>query len=111
MITYIELWKAKQAWLDLPKEERGNYMTALGPAIQQLIDNGVQIVSWGTNDTSTFSRSDYEYFAVWTFPNTEAAQGFEKMVEGAGWYNYFDQVNAMGSTASPQDVIGKMIEL
>lgn len=111
MITYIELWKAKQTWLDLSKEERSNYLTALGPAIQQLLENGVQIVSWGTNASSTFSRVDYDYFAVWTFPNTEAAQRFEKLVEGAGWYNYFDQVNAMGNAVSPQEVIGKMIEL
>jgi hypothetical protein len=111
MITYIELWKAKQAWLDLTKEERGAYMTALGPAIQQLVDNGVHIVSWGTNEASTFSRADYDYFAVWTFPDKEAVQDFEKLVEGAGWYNYFDQVNGMGNTESPQEVIGKMIEL
>ncbi|MGZ3914987.1 MAG: DUF6616 family protein, partial [Flavisolibacter sp.] len=44
------------------------------------------------------------------FPNREAAQGFEKMVEGAGWYNYFDQVNVMGNAGSPQEVIGQMIE-
>lgn len=111
MITYIELWKAKQSWLDLSKEERGNYMTALGPAIQQLVESGVQIVSWGTNDASTFSKADYDYFAVWTFPHTEAAQNFEKLVEGAGWYQYFDQVNLMGQAGGLQDVIGKMIEL
>jgi hypothetical protein len=50
MITYIELWKAKQAWMDLSTEERGNYMNALGPAIQQLLENGAQIVSWAAND-------------------------------------------------------------
>ena len=110
MITYVELWKAKQAWTDLSKSERGDYMNALGPAIQHLLENGVQIVSWGSNDSSTFSKADYDYFAVWTFPTIESAQEFEKMVEGAGWYNYFDQVNAMGTTSTPQDVIGKMID-
>jgi hypothetical protein len=111
MITYIELWKAKQAWTDLSKEERANYMTALGPAIQQLLENGVQIVSWGTNDASTFSKADYDFFAVWNFTTSEAAQGFEKMVAGAGWYNYFEQVNLMGTAGSPQEVIEKMIAL
>lgn len=111
MITYIELWKAKQDWLDLSQEERGNYMTALGPAIQQLTENGVQILSWGKNEASTFARGDYDYFAVWSFPNQESAGQFEKMVEGAGWYNYFDQVNVMGNTDSPQAVIGQLIGL
>lgn len=111
MITYVELWKAKQAWTNLSKEERGNYMTALGPAIQQLMESGVQIVSWGKNEPATFSKADYDYFAVWTFPDMEAVQGFEKMVEGAGWYNYFDQVNAMGTASGPQEVIGMLINL
>lgn len=111
MITYIELWKAKQAWRDLSKEERANYMTALGPAIQQLLESGVQIVSWGASDTNTFNRADFDFFGVWTFPDEETARNFEKMVEGAGWYNYFDQVNAMGKATTPQEVIGQMIEL
>jgi hypothetical protein len=111
MITYIELWKAKQAWLDLSTEDRANYMTALGPAIQGLLEGGATIISWGVNDTSTYNRADYDFFGVWTFPSVESAHQFEQMVEGAGWYNYFDQVNAMGSTSAPPEVIGRMIEM
>ena len=109
MITYIELWKAKQAWTDLSKEEKGNYLAAIGPAIQQLLESGVQIISWGNNLSSTFSKADYDYFAVWSFPDVEAAQNFEKIVEGAGWYTYFDQVNAMGNSVTPQEVMTTMI--
>lgn len=111
MITYIELWKAKQSWIDLSKEERANYMNGLGPAIQQLLDNGVQIISWGAADTSTVKRVDYDYFAVWTFPNEQSTKDFENLVESAGWHSYFDQVNAMGKASSPQQVIGQMIEM
>lgn len=111
MITYIELWKAKQAWIDLSKEERGNYLAALAPAIQQLLESGVQIVSWGNNEASTFSKAEYDYFAVWTFPEIGSVKNFESMVEGAGWYNYFHQVNAMGNVISPQEVMAAMINL
>ncbi|WP_394767563.1 DUF6616 family protein [Ferruginibacter sp.] len=111
MMTYIELWKAKQAWIDLSKEERGNYLTALAPAIQQLLESGVQIVSWGNNEASTFSKAEYDYFAVWTFPEIGSVKNFESMVEGAGWYNYFHQVNAMGNAISPQEVMAAMINL
>jgi hypothetical protein len=111
MKMYLELWKAKSAWKDLSKEERGNYMGQLGPAIQQLLESGVQIINWGVNDADTFNKVDYDFFAAWTFPNDEAAKNFEKMVEGAGWYNYFDQVNAKGDASTAQEVIGKMIEM
>ncbi|ANE52663.1 DUF6616 family protein [Flavisolibacter tropicus] len=110
MITYIELWKAKSTWNDLSKEERENYTNGLGPAIQKLLDNGVQIISWGANDTATVKKVGYDYFAVWSFPSEDAAREFEKMVESVGWHNYFDQVNASGMTTSPQEVIGQMIQ-
>ena len=76
-----------------------------------MLNNGVNIVSWGSNKSLTFSKADYDYFAVWAFPTFEIAQEFEKMVEGAGWYNYLQQVNTMGAAASPQDIIEIMINL
>lgn len=111
MITYIELWQAKQTWINLSPEERKTYVDALGPVIQQLLESGVQIISWGINDGSTFRRVDFDYYAVWNFPDENAAVKFEKLVESAGWYTYFEQVNARGATMSPQDVMAHMINL
>ena len=111
MITYIELWKATAAWTALGTEERGAYMTALGPAIQGLMEKGVQVVSWGANEATTAHKADYDFFAVWTFPNEETAKDFENMVEGAGWYTYFEQVNLMGKAQGPQEIIGQLIGL
>ena len=111
MKTYIEIWKAKDAWKEMSQEARGEYMTQLGPAIQDLIENGVKIISWGVNDGTTLKKADYDFFGVWEFQDDEAVKSFEALVEGAGWYNYFDQVNICGETQTPNDVIGKMIAL
>ena len=111
MKTYIEIWKAKQTWLDLSKEARGEYMTQLGPAIQGLVESGVKIISWGTNDAGTFRKANYDFFGVWEFPDQAAVESFEKLVEGAGWYNYFEQVNICGNATTPDQVIGQMINL
>lgn len=45
------------------------------------------------------------------FPDQKAVEDFEKIVVGAGWYNYFNQVNVCEETMSPPDVIAKMINL
>jgi hypothetical protein len=111
MITYIELWQAKQTWINLTQEERKTYVDALGPVIQQLLESGVQIISWGINDGSTFRRVDFDYYAVWSFPDENSAVKFEKLVESADWYTYFEQVNARGVSMSPQDVMAHMINL
>lgn len=43
MITYVEFWKTKQPWLNLSKIERRDYMDALGPAMQHLLNRGVKV--------------------------------------------------------------------
>ena len=109
MKYYIEAWNAKQTWLDLSQQERGTYIAQLGPAIQQLTEQGVEIITWGINDEDTDTRVAYDFFAVWKFPSNETAKNFEELVHNAGWYSYFDQVNMKGSPASPQDVLGHII--
>lgn len=111
MKYYIEAWSARQLWLDLAQKERGAYMAQLAPAIQQLIDQGVEIISWGANDADTDKRLNYDFFAIWKFPSDEVAKGFEAMVGAAGWHNYFEQQNLKGDPASPQDIIGKLISM
>ena len=111
MKTYIELWRATDAWIVLSKNERANYLGLLAPAIQQLIDSGAEIVAWGENESTTFNRAPYDFFAVWKFPSAASIERFEKMVEGAGWYTYFDQVNIQGDVLAPQPVLDKMISI
>ncbi|NRB53676.1 MAG: hypothetical protein HRU41_38850 [Saprospiraceae bacterium] len=111
MKTYIELWKAKSTWLNLSMEERGNYMEKVGPAIQQFLDKGIEIISWGVVEAETHHKIDYDFFGIWMLPTVELAREFEAMVEAAGWYEYFEQVNAMGNHETPQDIIPKIINL
>ena len=111
MYLYVETWQPTQEWLGLSKEERVNYVTAVGGAIQQLIDAGVEIVGWALNDNDTDHHNGFDYFAVWKFPNKEIIKQFEATVTAAGWYNYFKQVNCSGTLTTPQDVLGHSIAL
>jgi hypothetical protein len=38
-------------------------------------------------------------------------ENFQAIVEGAGWYNYFEQINMTGEDIGAEKVIGKMIDL
>lgn len=111
MKCYLELWNAKEAWTNLSKEDRANYLGQLGPHIESLVNNGVEIVNWGTNDSSTANRAAYDFFAIWKFPTQQSVSDFEALVEGAGWYDYFEQVNVSGEATSPEEVLGKLIDL
>ena len=111
MYLYIELWKARPAWMELSQEARGEYMSQLGPAIEDLAKAGVEIVGWGLNDAETPYRGDYSYLAVWKMPDKGLVRQFEETVEQAGWHKYFEQINVRGELLSPEAVIGSMIKL
>lgn len=111
MKYFVEAWNATPAWHALSAEERGNYMNQIGPHIQGLIDKGTKILTWSFNDKQTDQRAGYDFFAVWSFPDGEVAQGFQELVQGAGWYNYFEQVNMMGEADSVDNIIGRLIQM
>lgn len=109
MKYYIEQWNVRDAWKQLSFDERVAYMNALGPAIQDMISRGVEVITWGENDTTTHFRSPYAFFALWKFPDAESVKSFEKLVEDAGWYQYFEQVNSCGQADTPENIIGRLI--
>lgn len=109
MECYIELWKEKEIWKKLPKNEKESYLNQIGPHMTELLGKDVEIVGWGTNKPSTVSRADFDFFAVWKFPDCETMEEFETAIATAGWYNYFSQINVSGELVSPEDVIRKMI--
>lgn len=111
MMYFIELWNAKPAWLALSQAERGDYMNQVGTHIQGLLDQGVKVLTWSNNESNTTHKADFDYFAIWSFPDQASADGFQQLVEGAGWYNYFEQVNLMGQEATAEQIIGQLIQL
>ncbi|MCK5207174.1 MAG: hypothetical protein KAI29_13115 [Cyclobacteriaceae bacterium] len=111
MKIFIELWKAKDAWKNLSMSERQDYVAQIGPVMEDLVAKGVIIEAWGINEDKTPYVSDYDFFAVTKLPSQELLDEFEAIVEGAGWYNYFEQVNVSGSAMTPEEVIGKMLAL
>jgi len=67
--------------------------------------HGVEELTWSINDEKTDRRANFNYFAIWKFPDMELSQVFQEAVENAGWYEYFEQSNIQGSTNSVEKVI------
>jgi len=111
MKVFIELWKTKDAWKNLSQKEQQEYMAQIGPVMEDLMSRGLEITAWGMNEDETEHKSEYDFFAVSKLPTDELLKEFQSIVEAAGWYTYFDQVNLSGSLMSPEEVIVKMMEI
>ncbi len=111
MYLYVELWNVTQKWMDLSKDERREFFNSVGPGIQNLMDEGVELTGWALNDEHTPYRSDYRYMAVWKMPSIELVETLEKAVAEAGWHEYFSQVNARGQIIPFNQAIENLINL
>ncbi|SEJ73590.1 hypothetical protein SAMN04487995_6189 [Dyadobacter koreensis] len=108
MKYYIETFTPKQAWLDLPKEERAAYMTRVGLSSQPFLDEGGEVVLMSENDSDTVKGLNHRYFVVWKFMSDQSAKSFEALGIREGWYDYFDQFNLKGS---PSDIIDTLVNI
>lgn len=73
--------------------------------------NAIEMLGFAVNDEETSHRSDHRYVAVWKMPSKEQVKMLEDSVSQAGWYNYFEQVNARGKLIPPPAALEDMIRL
>ena len=111
MYTFIELWTPNDTWKALSAEERSAFMEGVGGAMEQMTAAGITTLGWGAVDDDTPYATDRQYVAVWQAPSKEAIETLEQGVQGSGWYDYFDQVNARAELAGPEVVIGEHISM
>jgi formylglycine-generating enzyme required for sulfatase activity len=114
MYLYVELWKAKDAWIKLTADERGAKMKELLEYVQKNPIPGVAPFSFHkTGDVFLFDGlteervvvdsgaarpTGYRYAAAWMVPTVDLIQRLEERVRNVGWwFDYFDWKNAWGA--------------
>lgn len=106
MYLYVELWKARQPWLDLSAEERKSWLDKILAGLQEQLQSGaVEPVGLVRNDDEIPHSAGFDFFAVWKMRDKNAARKFEDFVENAGWHDYFEQVNAGGKVLEMEDFV------
>lgn len=109
MLYFVEQWKVTKAWKALTPEQKKDYMSQVNSHIGGLLGDKVKILTWSKNAGTTSMRADYDYFAIWSFADQENLDNFQKLVENAGWYNYFAQTNLSGEESSAETIINEII--
>lgn len=108
---YIQLWKVRTEWLALSEQERLDFVYQIGLVIKELLSQEANLVGFSLNDFSTPHRMDYRYIAVWKLETETMVQRIDEAFEEAGWGEFFDFVNARGSSVPPQDLLRHMVKL
>src|SRR5262245_60681796 len=125
MFLYIELWKAKDAWLKLTPDERrarleqlqrdaaANPVPGVIPFSFRQVGDVFLLDDTITQpiviDDAVTRSTGYRWAAVWMIPTRELIKRFERRVEDLGWwFDYFDQKNAWGEL-NPQATLNFLV--
>ncbi|WP_324720070.1 nuclear transport factor 2 family protein [Salinimicrobium sp. HB62] len=107
-----EIWKAKPAWYELAPQERTQFFEdKIKPVLMGAMGAGADILGTAVNNNTGSERMDYQFMAVWTFPDKKSSDQLEKAAKQAGFLKYFDQVNFSGEIIPPPALNKQMIEL
>ena len=103
MPVVVELWKARQVWFELSLLERSAYLENFAPAIRRLLVNGAELIALGVAE-ETRRLVDYDYWAIWRFPDEEHLVDFNRAIESGGWHDYFERVNLGVEALAIEDI-------
>ena len=59
---FIEAYRYREKWLNLPQQERDAYVDAVSQAIANMEAQGVQVIAFGFNAPQTDRRAPYDCF-------------------------------------------------
>jgi hypothetical protein len=111
MHLYVELFKAKDAWLELSTEQRGAYIQRVDASLQGVLDAGAELVGVGATDAGASHHAGFDFYAVWKLPNADVVQMFEDGLVRDDWYTYFEQANAAGELVGFESLVQRVMEL
>ena len=108
MHLYVELWKARPAWLALAAADRSAWVSNLYPSSREPTSANVELIGFAVTDADAPHGTDYPYMAVWRVSSLQAVQEFEAQRQASGWHDYFEQVNARGELQPTAQVLDHM---
>ncbi|MCB0564111.1 MAG: hypothetical protein KDD01_07010 [Phaeodactylibacter sp.] len=111
MLLYVQLWKPKPEWNNLPCEQREEFLGMFSPGVRRMQGLNVELVGFAVCDETAPLDSAYRYLAVWKMPNMGHVHMLEKAVRDEGWGNYFDITNARGRMISVDEFAGDMVKI
>ncbi|MEE6175841.1 haloalkane dehalogenase [Mycobacterium sp. 050134] len=108
---FVELYRYRPAWTDLPAAERESFVNRIADAIGDLRSRGVEVLGFGANDPDTDRRAPYDFFSVYRAPDPGTRRLIETGIAASGWYDYFDQINIGGAALTPLGALSQNILL
>lgn len=109
MYLYVEMWKPRQAWHNLAREQREEFLRQMSSGIDKMMAAGVQLIGLALNDDDVPNDAEFRYVAVWKMPGKGHVHMLERSVRAEGWDNFFEIGNSRGQLISVAEALEDMV--
>lgn len=90
----VELYTPNAAWKALAANQRQQFLDGIQRAMGGLASLGVEILALAPTDASIAHASPQRFLGIWRFPDAATRDALLAGIQGSGWYDYFEHVNA-----------------
>jgi len=98
------VWQPNAAWEALSDGAKMDYLKTLDDYINGGRAGGMVVLGWSPIDRTLPKAPKEGFVGVFGVGSAEQVHEFEKMVEAADWYKYFDSTNiSVGLEGSTED--------
>lgn len=108
---FIELYTPKPSWLEMPAERRTAFLDVVNSAMNIFSNLGVNILYLGKCDPSVSFASSHLFMGIWSFEDPQVRHELLSGIETAGWYDYFDHINAISHADGNGKINGHIADL
>lgn len=107
----IELYSPNAQWLALTSTQRQQFLAGIQGAMATLSQLGVEVVTLSETDGGVDHTAGYRFLGIWRFEDTHSRDLLLAGIKASGWYDYFEHVNAAGSTTSFENHVQALCDL
>jgi len=103
----IEIWRPRPEWYALPKSQKEKFLAKAGDTIAVMMEKGAKIT--GISRCRAASEGGWDVMGTWEMPSFELITELAERIEKVGWNRYFEQINMVGTSTTPQDYFASLL--
>jgi len=104
----VELYTPNANWKTLTIEQRQQFLSAIGTAMDSLSSAGVEVLTLTEIEPGIERNSEHRFLGIWRFPDIQARDALLAGIKASGWYDYFDHMNAAGADGNFTQHLGAL---
>lgn len=111
MHLYLDIWKARSAWVALSEAQRREILLKLQRHIDDVVDDGAGRPRFSLNHDTWGSNDLHRYQILWEGAEPRHIEGMRRVFEEVMWERYFERIGTTGESIDQTELFEELSTL